>query len=1292
METMHALYSEPVLTDATLAVRGPSSDTAQSDTTASRRPLCPTDPPFSLPQRGALEAVMHAVFDPTHEALWTATDGGTVTSLTVPDLQRYAVTWRAHSGPVVALLPLVGSGAAVSLGPTSIRVHTLGCVQQLARDTPAGEAEGGDGPDVFTAAALEHPHGVKCVLARSTAYLQTYDAGSDTFGARLEVPAPCTVLAQGGGLLACGHTTGELSLRDPRARLKCEASLVAHGGQVVAIAAKGDVMVSTGLAPARGARRGPGAATVLEPTLKVWDIRSTVRPLAQVPFPGGPAAVAFMPRLTTTVLVLSHAGFFSIQDAVSPSSMGTMVPVDGAQGAGLCCCDVSTTGEAVAVGDAAGLVHLFATHDAPRVSMYDAHLEPPAARVQVTPPEVACEAVVVPPAPFAFGDGSTPLSAISPEELITVGAPPRHIDPSMVKGMRVVDFVGYVTNPHHKRGLPPGQATRLAAPLLHARVTSSTRNTRDGRGAGRRRPAEAGRLPEAYHYTDAARAAGPTSAGPKAKDKDKAEGSASVVQRAMFDYDFSAFNAARLAGLENDLANALVNPLVQLLYYQPPVRAALLRHVCDKEHCLTCELGFLAHSLWVSAQGPSSGTCRPANLVRSLRQVKEASALGLLEASDEPGYRPEPSLVRRAQALARFLLEQLAKEDSSGGGGGTTVERVFGAGVRTRTTCGHCGAEAPPRVGRSLAFDLLYPATRRQGPRPAFSQVLAHSLSSRSEVRAWCEAEKGYTKANSTKELSSLPHCLLVCSNIREPGDLHWWGVPDPAIAVGVEAARRATAASSAKGDVPEAVPYNALEVAPITDAWLPHVVRVTLRGDGTVAVAQADTVGELEPEAGAAAGGGTSVVYQLSGVVSCIRSRVGEEETVGMSAPEVQRRSEGHLVAHLRVDALPGGVQHTPGKAGMPTPGVSPLPPGAGRRGATAEAVQEEPSQPGGVPEPEASPSPPTAPSTPVAAPHSARDDAEAADGDVPATPAAEAGRTAPTSEWVIFNDFTVAPTPREEVGTLYGCSKVPCVLLFSRVDAPQPPAVPPPVVTEAHYLRLTRARPPAPGATFRVLDMQSERPGRGMLVGIDAEFVALSPPEKSIRADGTDVTLRPSRLGLARVSVVRGDGPNAGLPLQDDYIRSVEPVYDYLTRFSGLTPADLDPQLCGTRHGNGVTSLKAAYLKLRYLLDAGVTFCGHGLASDFRCINLVVPPDQVVDTVELFHFKRQRKLSLRFLARRLLGIDIQQGSHDSIEDARTALRLYAKYQELQQDGTFRDVLLDLYRHGKAYGWGGES
>ena len=49
-----------------------------------------------------------------------------------------------------------------------------------------------------------------------------------------------------------------------------------------------------------------------------------------------------------------------------------------------------------------------------------------------------------------------------------------------------------------------------------------------------------------------------------------------------------------------------------------------------------------------------------------------------------------------------------------------------------------------------------------------------------------------------------------------------------------------------------------------------------------------------------------------------------------------------------------------------------------------------------------------------------------------------------------------------------------------------------------------------------------------------------------------------------------------------------------------------------------------------------------------------------QVVDTVDLFYMKKQRKISLRFLAAYLLNQTIQQTTHDSIEDACTALSLY--------------------------------
>lgn len=47
-------------------------------------------------------------------------------------------------------------------------------------------------------------------------------------------------------------------------------------------------------------------------------------------------------------------------------------------------------------------------------------------------------------------------------------------------------------------------------------------------------------------------------------------------------------------------------------------------------------------------------------------------------------------------------------------------------------------------------------------------------------------------------------------------------------------------------------------------------------------------------------------------------------------------------------------------------------------------------------------------------------------------------------------------------------------------------------------------------------------------------------------------------------------------------------------------------------------------------------------------------------MDTVDLFYLKRQRKLSLRFLSAYLLHQNIQTYTHDSIEDACTALSLY--------------------------------
>lgn len=152
------------------------------------------------------------------------------------------------------------------------------------------------------------------------------------------------------------------------------------------------------------------------------------------------------------------------------------------------------------------------------------------------------------------------------------------------------------------------------------------------------------------------------------------------------------------------------------------------------------------------------------------------------------------------------------------------------------------------------------------------------------------------------------------------------------------------------------------------------------------------------------------------------------------------------------------------------------------------------------------------------------------------------------------------------------------------------------------------------------------------------------------------------------------------------DDYILSPEPIVDYLTRFSGLHVGDLDPSV--SRHH--LVPLKIVYLKLRHLVDRGCVFVGHGLKKDFRIINLFVPPSQIKDTVELFYLPGQRKISLRFLAAFLLRKGIQGDTHCSIEDARYALLLYRKYDELKARGqsVLTRTIHDIYHCGRQSRW----
>ena len=83
----------------------------------------------------------------------------------------------------------------------------------------------------------------------------------------------------------------------------------------------------------------------------------------------------------------------------------------------------------------------------------------------------------------------------------------------------------------------------------------------------------------------------------------------------------------------------------------------------------------------------------------------------------------------------------------------------------------------------------------------------------------------------------------------------------------------------------------------------------------------------------------------------------------------------------------------------------------------------------------------------------------------------------------------------------------------------------------------------------------------------------------------------------------------------------------------------------------------------------------------------DIFVPPEQVIDTVDLYFIRaKQRRLSLRFLSWFVLHEHIQTDTHDSIEDARSALKLYKAYHELEEQGLFDQKLEELYKQGRLY------
>ncbi|XP_015599559.1 RNA exonuclease 4 [Cephus cinctus] len=153
---------------------------------------------------------------------------------------------------------------------------------------------------------------------------------------------------------------------------------------------------------------------------------------------------------------------------------------------------------------------------------------------------------------------------------------------------------------------------------------------------------------------------------------------------------------------------------------------------------------------------------------------------------------------------------------------------------------------------------------------------------------------------------------------------------------------------------------------------------------------------------------------------------------------------------------------------------------------------------------------------------------------------------------------------------------------------------------------------------------------------IAMDCEMVGIG--------DGTESM-------IARVSIVN----RHGVCLYDKYVKPRERIKDYRTEVSGIRPHHL-----ATGEEFAVVQKEVSEIL------KGKILIGHAIKNDLDVLYLSHPKRSLRDTSKYKPFRKVsmgNTPSLKKLALELLGIEIQTGEHNSVEDARAAMQLYMIY-----------------------------
>ncbi|KAK0524952.1 poly(A)-specific ribonuclease [Tilletia horrida] len=1304
---------------------------------------------------GTLGAVTALAFDPHSELLWAGTAAGQVVSHYSPALVRYTSYAAAgsvfHPGPVRDLL--IDDRSVFTLGekvvhsaqrrgianwavPTDKHARHLQLASMCASPMGSGSeiVAGGTSNGV----GIPSENDVVVVINKN----------SNTLTRSAPAEASLVKLRKSARLVCAGTSNGYVQLRDPRT-LKVEHRLAAHAGGLIDMAVEGNMVYSVGWTVRLG-------HPVPDAFVKVHDIRAN-RALVPLAFAaqGGPALLAVHPKQNSTIFVTGPQGHFQVVDVNNPGE-GLFFQTNSASF--VTSMALSPSADFLAFGEADGSIRLWTSVSPSEMELGTAIPDPekrfcvyetmepegPDVPANLNPRketwrrDTPLSALGLPyydsPLLSSFDKWSYYAGAASP----LFNAPTKP-DPAILASLRQTDFVGYASLPRHLRGKrnavsvssqdenPDTNGFERARRALPAFMGSTSHaNTRTAGGSKavallveqkkktgvplfrseKERAELARRLAKGSNdsamndddeedldeqMADASLLS-PTSPGlptPGAGGAPPAYYGVKTIQYSKFgveDFDFGFYNTTPYSGLETHIPQSYANSYLQLLFSLVPLRQLSKAHIlqpCPEEGCLLCEAGFLFRML----EDTNGANCQATNFLRAFTTNRRAKECGVLDEADEKGtggmdgahvsgMNADPgAYANMVQRLNRFLIDELSKNydlmtsvhTTSVSASARAVSTPGGPGAPRRTISGSDVVPTPAAALEAATAAGTAAALRHGGsmhePANQSRNLVSDIFEIEAVTRTTCGSCGATTERKSTSRVTDLLYPRKALSNEAAPQT-------DLASIIKSSLVRETLSKSLCKQCHTHAAPMKTRRILPPTGK-LPHALAInaavhTPEQHAYWLAGTEDDAGRFSWRSAAASAGGGGNKNRGPGTSAPQSSAGGGKKGKVLSyvPPKL-------ALSVVNEDVRARGVWNEDDLAAMPDAAVYTcramiVQIQSGKEASHLCAIVKVP-------------------------------EAEAAEKKEPADDGRTRTKKGKKGAWYLFNDFLVRNISENEALSFPSTWKVPAVLLFERADLPYDLSS---LITKPdpsilfEDMSISRHRDPAM-IRHRILTPE-ELPTEGTLVSIDAEFVALNQEELEVRSDGTRSVIRPVQRSLARVSVLRGEGVDADLPFIDDHIHTRVKVVDYLTQFSGIVHGDLDPET--SRHT--LVPLKVVYKKLRLLVDLGCIFVGHGLSSDFRIINIYVPPAQIIDTVELYRSNTHpRRLALRFLSWFLLKQDIQTGiavgsdgnviaGHDSIEDARAAMRLYRMYESFKIDGRLDDVMEDLYEEGRRINW----